>query len=352
MALPKNSVAVESARGLRTLALIEGTVEEAPDAVLVVPSHAAPEFPLTGAVLDVVRERYGIDFCALEPLLTGPGCLGTYRVVDKGAFPGREVLLLRVPGCHSVQESGNSPRDVLDRTFWSLFGSLAALELRQRGLESLALPLVDGTRGYEVRELLGTILEHALAWLRVARDLEAVNIYLVDRRALAEWDATMDTLLGRRSVDAAQDSLVRAIRAELLALIASPRLASFGPEWRPPLERIRSALSTSRIRIEDVAVPARSVAELVAFRYAAPATASPAKMTLAEATSVLRKEGQVAPWIVSHLDCLRYFGNAAAHSQSPVSYRPPGLCEEDLPALLASLHRVIAFHLSPSETVG
>jgi hypothetical protein len=51
----------------------------------------------------------------------------------------------------------------------SLFGSLAALELRDDTLKSLALPLLGASRGYAIGELMRAILEQSLTWLKASR---------------------------------------------------------------------------------------------------------------------------------------------------------------------------------------
>ena len=341
--LSLNSVTVESAYGIRSFALRAGDVTAAPDPVLVVPTHANEGFPPDGDVLTAAVERFGAQFDQLEPIVRGDGPVGTYRVIDKGRFPGLEILVVRIPGQYSVTRRGDEPLDVLGRALWTLFGSLAALELRERGLISVALPLLAGTRGYDVRDLLTVLLRHSLNWLRGSRSMSAVNLYLMDNEALAEWSTVMDDVLGRRTVDAAQNALVAAFRAELLAQLGSAQVTALPSAWQPVLTSLRTSLELPKIPLERVAVNARVLAELIVVTLAMEQPGPPARATLGSGIAFLRGRNCVAPWILSHLDGLRNFGNAAAHPGVNVPYQPPALRDEDMVPLLASLHRIIHF---------
>jgi hypothetical protein len=99
----RNSVTVESLYGLRSFTLVLGDVTEAPDAALVVPTHANVALPLDGKVLQAAAARFRLTYSSLEPLLVPEPGFGTFRVRDKGHFSGEEVLLVRIPGPRSVK---------------------------------------------------------------------------------------------------------------------------------------------------------------------------------------------------------------------------------------------------------
>jgi hypothetical protein len=122
---------------------------------------------------------------------------GTFRLHNKGRFSGEELLLVRIPGPHPINDK-EQPISVYRRALWTLFGSLAALELRTDRLKSMALPLLGGTRGYEIKDLMRAILEQSLSWLKAARFMNAVNFYLIDRPRIDEWALPMDDVLGRK----------------------------------------------------------------------------------------------------------------------------------------------------------
>jgi hypothetical protein len=131
-------------------------VTQAPDPVLVVPTHANLELPLNGRVLQSAAERFGFTYNSYEPMLVPQPGFGTFRVHNKGRFPGEELLLVRIPGPYSINDK-EQPISVYRRALRTLFGSLAALELRTDRLKSMALPLLGGTRGYEIKDLMRAI---------------------------------------------------------------------------------------------------------------------------------------------------------------------------------------------------
>src|ERR1700730_5093679 len=94
----RNSVSVESPYGLRSFTLVLGDVTQAPDPVLVVPTHANLGLPLDGRVLQSAAERVGITYNSYEPMLVPQPGFGTFRLHNKGRFPGEELLLVRIPG--------------------------------------------------------------------------------------------------------------------------------------------------------------------------------------------------------------------------------------------------------------
>lgn len=309
----RNSVTVESPYGLRSFTLRLGDISKADDPVLAVPTHSNPNFQLTGAVLSTVATRFGVDFGRLEPLLVPRRDFGTYRVLDRGNFPGHEILLVRIPGHASTQIEAQLPLESYHKALWTLFGSMAALELQGDALKSLALPLLGATRGYNIADLMLAILEHSLTWLKASHFMQAVNFYLFDEKSIDEWIAAMDNVLGRKLVDSAQNDLIGALRDEILARLTTGWRASVPDPWQVCLNSLHQFLQQQRIPLERVATDARTFVECVVESLLKAQGASQLKGSLDQNIKELRNKKQTAPWIVSHFDCLRSFGNAAVH---------------------------------------
>lgn len=340
----RNSVSVESPYGLRSFTLILGDIAASPDPVLVVPTHAYARVPVTGQVVDAIEHRYGVDFGSLEPLLVPREGFGTYRVGNRGKFPGREILLVRIPGSRAFEEDEKEGLSAYRRALWTLFGSLAALELRDEDLRSLALPLLAGTRGYEIRGLMRTILEHSLAWLKASRFMNAVNLYLLDDTTVEAWAAAMDDVLGRKFVDTAQNELIRALRDEILARLRSGELASLPDSWRYCLDGLHQTLQQQRIPLDRVAAEGRRLVECMVESLLRDQGMAQPNGNLFQQIGELRRRNQTAPWIISHFDCLRIFGNEAVHLSEQVSYRPPAFA---MKTWLLSWHHSNGFWRSP-----
>jgi hypothetical protein len=261
-----------------------------------------------------------------------------------GELRDREVLLVRIPGIQSLVERGKKPADVYRQALWTLFGSLAALELRNEGLTSLAMPLLAATRGFHIKEIMRIMLESALDWLRVSRFMRSVNLYLIDRGMIEPWTTAMDEVLGRRVIDSAQNKVVHALREEILARLAALRGRYKADSWPRCSETLRTELGQKQIVLERVAAASRALIECIVLEILkADGVQQPKKGRLDDYIKELRQRNRIAPWILSHFDSLRIFGNAGVHLAGDVSYHPPRLREDDLTAILAALQRVLAF---------
>lgn len=347
----RNSVLVESPYGLRCFAMRVGDITASPDPVLVVPTHGKGHIHPEGAVLSAVERRFGARFDQLELLTMGTDPVSTYRLADgsRGSFPGREILVVRIPGRQSVEAHGGDPLAVFGDALWSLFGALAALELRRDGLTAVSLPLLAGTRGYDTRDLMRLLLHHALGFLRGARQVAAVNFHLVNDDAIREWSPIMDDVLGRQSIDAATSGIVSALRSELIAMLSNGALTAAWPaDYKPVLTALHEKLSAQKLPLQGLATEGRRLVEVLIgempeAKYATNPKGGPP--SLYDCIAEVRKRQKVAPWIIAHCDCLRHIGNRESHVSTQPSYRPPELTESDLPALLSSIHRLLQFRM-------
>jgi len=153
----------------------------------------------------------------------------------------------------------------------------------------------------------------------------------------------MDDVLGRKFIDSAQNQLIKALRDEILAHLTTNWSGSLSTTWRRSIDGLQNSLSQPRIPLEGVATEARTFAECMVLSLLQEQGVLQPKGSLDDSIKDLKARKKTAPWILSHFDCLRVFGNAAVHISSKVSYQPPSLREEDLISILASLQRVLAF---------
>ena len=105
----------------------------------------------------------------------------------------------------------------------------------------------------------------------------------------------------------------------------------------------RTTFQESKVNLERLAGSCRKLVEHVVATIAEEDGVLLSNSMLADSITALRKRKRVAPWILSHLDCLRVFGNAAVHSQDQVTFIPPRLTQDDLLAMFVSLQRLLAF---------
>lgn len=347
-----NTVYVDSPVGSRRFDLFSGDVMDASCDVLAFSTHANANLVPSGLVLDAIRERYGADLVALEPLLTASGTAGTYRAHWSSRLPYDEVLVVRVPGARSIEESGGTPLEVYRRVVWSLFGSIAALELGGAQHRRLALPLLGGQRAFDVPGALGILLEQASRWLERSRSMEQVALHVVEGGVAAEWDGAMNSVLGRKPIDESRAEVNAALAGEIVAQARALRESD--SVRRRAYEGIIAALERRPMYLQQVAAAGRLAAEHVVRGLRVDAALTK-EQTLFDGLAELRQLGRIAPWVTNYLDALRVFGNEELHARSGVKYRPASLADGDLVAILGALQRVLAFwseYRESSQTDG
>lgn len=335
-----NTMSIESPYGFRRINLYLGNLCAFQDDVLVVSSHANPNLPPDGSVIRAFRSAHGIDFSRLRPLIVTRGALGTFRV--EGAVPSgsQVVLVVRIPGADHL-DWDSEPLEVYRDAIWSVFGSVAALELGEFRLQSMAMPLVGGQRKYPIRDSMAILLEHAARWLKTSASMQTINMVLYEADLLPEWDRAMNQVLGRRFVDRARDHVLKGLSDEILssvAVLTSLHETAEG-DLKTPLENV---LRADRINLQLAAAFGRKLAETVVRAICLERSLAWEGVFFND-IEALRKHRVVAPWMISHLHSLRVFGNETVHVKGAVSYRPAALEDEDLVPILVSLLRVMTF---------
>jgi hypothetical protein len=342
-----NSVSVETPYGFRTFNLHHGDICSYRDDLLVVSGHADPGSYPAGAVIDALSNRFGIDFSDLSPLLLLEEAAGAWRVhTGRLPHPG-QLLLVRIPGPSSVLRGGGNPIEVYSRLLWTVFGSLAAMELDEQSNhpQTMAMSVLGGARGYPIGKLMEELLRQSLNWLKISRHMHTVNFYVYDvydDDHAAEWGEAMNALLGRSMVSVAGETVTQGLREELLSRIEACKAVG-SPELREVLVHIQDELKTpGSIYPQRVAVEGRRMVEYVVHTLAANLGA-PWKGSMLEDIEALRKTDLVAPWIISYLHSLRVFGNEGVHFKGDVPYTPRKLQPGDLTAILCSISRVLNY---------
>ena len=161
-------------------------------------------------------------------------------------------------------------------------------------------------------------------------------------RGLEPFACTIRGVFRVRSYTA-QNQLIGALRDEILARLTASTIEFPSDTLEICLQSLCETLQQQRISIDRVATDGRKLAECIAETLLKEQGIAQPKGRLADHTNELRRRGLTAPWIISHLDCLRAFGNEGVHLSDEVRYQPPRLRDDDLVPILASLQRVIAF---------
>ncbi len=298
-----NTTSVETRYGFRAFSLFEGDITEGEDGLLVVSSHLGSGHP-GGRVLNALRRNWKLALADFTPLLHFGSFLGTFLPTEPTPRP---VVLVRMPGIRWLREQGFPVEVVYEEAVRAVFGSVGAIELRGEQHRLVALPLLGGSRGYDRRRAMATILKCASQWLQLSRWTERVDFFLVEQDLVAQWSVAMNDVLGRTFVDAARRDVAEALASEVLEIVStSPALGH--PALTGALEPRRQSLEAKPVCLQQVAAFARVLIERI-VQAVATGSGIAWKGSLLEDIETVRREGIVAPWMISHFHSLRILGN-------------------------------------------
>jgi O-acetyl-ADP-ribose deacetylase (regulator of RNase III) len=309
-----NSMSVETPYGFRTFNLHHGNICNSQDNLLVVSSHANPLLSPGGSVIEAITQRYGMLFTELKPLIVLEGVFGTHYLETACGSPHQRILVVRVPASGVAHGRGTNDLAVYETAVWSLFGSVAALELRGEFFQSMALPLLGGQRGYPIREAMAIILRYASQWLRVSHSMRVVNFYIFDEAHVKDWEEAMNAVLGRRFIDTARNNVIRALRDEILSVLGGTSSLRHA-KLRDAIVPLEHGLVADPLCLQQIAIFGRALAERI-VQCVCSHQKLDCKGPLIADIELLRKHDVVAPWIISHLHSLRIFGNETVHAKS------------------------------------
>lgn len=338
-----NTVSIETPRGTRRFHLHQGDIGTSTDELVIASAHAYAHAAPTGQVVRALQAAHGYDLTTLRPLLVPDRHYGTY-IAD--AIPGKPTLMVvRIPGAAQIASDGGEPLAVFEEALWTLFGSLAALELRGRNFRSISLPILAGRQGYAIGDLLGLILRKGAEWLRASQRTESLGLYVYGEQEYADWYEEMERILGRKYFHGTKDAVLSGLRAELLGqLKRAEMLRRDEPAIAGWLDGLNAGLCREPLSFHEIALSARKLAEYcVSFLGRRLEIDLPGH--LYAKIKKLRESGKVAPWVVNYLLCLKDFGNEEAHLAERVVHRPRSIHQDDVVSLLCCIHRIVTIRL-------
>ncbi len=339
-----NQHSVDGATGFKQIVLVQGDIAASECAAVVLSCHANAQLAPSGETIRAVAARHELQGPVLEPVIILPGgASGTYRCDWESGSPPFTTLLVRLAGANK-HESEADAAAYYDRVIWSIFGTVAALELQGNGFSSIAIPLIGGRRGYAQRSSMESLIRYAAAWLQRSMTTVSVSLYAYDDSSSDQWSQSMDEALGRKYLDTAGDEVAGALRDEIVAMLDDPRVLDLFDQ-NGTLTPLRRALQRSDgdVCIQSVGGFGRRLVEELVSTILLANGKKPVFSLYENIQQHLRETGAVAPWIVAHCHTLREFGNEAAHAKPDPTYIPKTLSRHDLVALLSSLLRVLQF---------
>ena len=338
-----NRISIETIYGFKNINLFYGDILNSKDELLVISTHANPEMEMDGLLVNSLKKRFDVDFKFSNPLIIIKEQFGTFKL-DKltNNYPFKQILYVRIPGAHNFEDE-NKQLEIYKDALWSVFGSVAALELKNETFESMSLPLLAGQRYYPVLGMLNIFLTQATNWLKISRYMNNINFYIYDFEHSKKWDEAINTTLGRNVIAKARNEIIRALCAEIIDKIKKIKIKGNGIIVKNAI-LIENAIKSDNVNLQLVSIFSRSLIEAIVQEICINKSIV-WRGNLLNDIEALKSAAIIAPWMISHFHTLRILGNASVHVKNSVNYIPENLHEEDLIPVLVSLLRVISFYL-------
>lgn len=335
-----NTMSVETPTGFRTFNLVAGDITQTRDPLLVTSSWRVFN-SVGGQVINTLIENHKIDFSERTPIVNLGNGIGTFEVhMPTDSIPWR-LLVVGLPGAEHCEEFSDEILQTFNQGIWTLFGSLSALELRGERYSAMSMPVLGGNRAFPPKFVASTLLGQAIDWLKASQSMRTVNAWIYDMDTVQVWIDAMDSVLHRRTVSSAANSVAQALKEEILSQIESSESLT-----QPPFQS--SSVGISReLRCHDVSIQRLATFSRILIEQMVREIAATEKLmwsgNLWEGITELARRDKVAPWIISHFHTLRVLGNETVHEQSDVQYVPADLQDSDLVPVLACLSRILSF---------
>jgi hypothetical protein len=335
-----NTMAVETPTGFRTFNLIAGSITEARDPLLIASSWKILG-NVGGLVIDALESSHNVDFSKLTPIVNLGNGVGTFEVDSPGATLPWKLLVTGLPGVEGISKPSPEMLQLYSEGIWTLFGSLAALELRGETYGSMSMPVLGGNRDYPPEFVASNLLKQSIDWLKASKSMTTINAWVYEEWMLPIWVDAMDSVLHRRTVSSTADSVAQAIKNEILAQIQSSEPFSTSP-FKEPAVGIARELQGEDVSIQRLATFGRILIEQIVREIVASEGLS-WNGNLFDGITDLGRHKKIAPWIISHFHTLRVLGNETVHGSLDVHYVPADLQDSDLVPVLACLSRILSF---------
>ncbi len=333
-------MSVETPTGFRTFNLIDGNITETKDPLLIASSWEIFD-SVGGLVIDSLVSSHDVDFKKLKPIVNLGNGVGTFEVGASNDFLPWRLLVVGLPGVEGMGEPSPDILKLYSEGVWTLFGSLAALEIRGENYTSMSIPVLGGNREYPPEFVASTLLKQSMEWLKTSKSMTTINAWIYDKTMLTVWIEAMDSVLHRRTISSTADSVAQALKSEILVEIQSSEPYSSSP-FRESSVGITRELQSDEVSIQRLATFGRILIEQI-VREIVLSEGLSWNGNLFEGISQLTKHKKIAPWIISHFHTLRVLGNETVHGSPDDHYVPADLQDSDLVPVLACLSRILSF---------
>lgn len=336
----RNLIEHETARGYRTFELWEGDITDPGFPVDILVVSYAPGFSIVSenSVVRALHSRYGINVRQLveqdgaeEYDLRQP--LGVW--LSRELTTGQDLPFNRVLCINTVDRH-------IEETLDNVFASLALFEAKKIKIGTFALPLF-GTGGTRYQCGPDFILKHLLPtakdFMERSLTLERVAFFGYKPAIVNQLDEAMNQILGRSLVEFPKNSLITGLCNDMTAAFQSS-MNLVEERHLPLLREFQSVLRRHTVRSFEIGILGRRAAEMIISDLLG---SKGNGGTLARQIDKLRKQNEIAGWIISYFEVLRNLGNESAHETHAGKLIPAVISEDDLTVGLSCVLRLWKF---------
>jgi hypothetical protein len=329
-----NTASVESPKGFKSINLLHTDLilQKTDLLILTTTSNKKP----SGLFFDKLKEQCNYEISDLRPFFSHT------PEIYSSLLPGNELtgfkylLILNLPKRDS-NESLNNTNDLLNTLVLS---SLAILEIQEKNISSISMPVLRGhylkNKG-EYSGLAKILLEMSAKWLKKSLDTKEINIGIYYSDEISQWNDAMNKALGRSSVN--KDYLIEEISKELSVIIDK----HLNSPLKDALVPLRVFLHQSEaIGIESIFIQGRKLVELLVSDLAKKHNIKIGGELMSNIEKF--REIKMAPWLLSYMHTLRVFGNEGVHVRlDGKNYYPNSLTKSDLINGLTAMRSLLIF---------
>jgi Domain of unknown function (DUF4145) len=334
-----NRASVETPEGFRSIHLRHAMVTQQ-DVDLVILT-ALTGVPLGGFIVEQLRDCYGFECEASAPFLTfGPGRWSSVQAGDYPRTSFRRIMTVMLPDISQDPDHLRRIRSMCD----GIRASLAAMEVLGIPARTIALPVLQAHLlqvGAEYQMLTRELLQFAANWLKQSAAATEITFCVYFGNQLEMWAEEFDRALGRNTVSAGEDLILKILRDEVIQLSLRVPDSALKSE----VEDLRQQLKADTLRIAPVVTLGRRIVErMCEEHYSINNKKRP--FELWKAIEGLASFN-ISPWLRTYLHTLRVLGNEGVHvrdDQQP--WIPNQLDRDDLVTGLSAIRTVLAYYLS------
>lgn len=330
----ENSSGLESQSGFSKFNLFHGSISHINCKTLII-SASKQKNKLDGQVINALKWRYVVDEDANYTLFKNNSCEIFYYNMKKQESLFDHLVILSV-----IDELDTINSDLQKHLYIQLFASLNLLEYLGVDISEIGMSFLLGNRVEDKELSVELLIFESLMWLKQAKTTKCINCSLLHMEELNLWNKTMNSVLGRSSIDPKSNPIIDTLKMDLINILEKHKSSTLSDGIVP----LYSALNTKQgLNIELVCTFARTLCELIVNDVNNKHNIKTSS-DLLSSIEKLRNDGIISPWISSYMHGIRIMGNKSVHPPKKTpKYSPIKLETGDLASTLMGIRLLLEF---------